>query len=177
MGFFGLILLAKGVLKLTPDIIAKYSQTYWDYNKLQLENIVSQKADFVCGVILIAFAFLIQIINLIFVRDSLKVSLFSGIAIGTCSIFLILFIMFLNVHLGKKYRIDSQKFLARERLVDCLRNKKISNSEYQSLLGDAERLCNIKKNSNEPPADFLRSYSAYLELDIPDTIDLSELQK
>jgi len=177
-GFFGSILLARGILKLTPSIIAKQSTTYWGYNKSQLENITSQKADFVCGVFLIFVAFLIQITNLVFVFDTLRsvscpwavfwvvFALFSFLAI----------IFFLNKFLVKKYRIDTYKSLARQRLEQNLGKNKISHNAWESILKDAEHFCNIKRKDYESPIDFLKRYSDFLGVKIPDDIDLDELK-
>jgi len=179
LGSFGSILLARGILKLTPSIIAKRSQTYWGYNEFQLENIISQKADFVCGVSLIFIAFLTQIVNLVFAYDSSKIfpPLSAGLLI-ICPVFPILtLVFFINKFLVKQYRIDSQKSLAKQRLLQDFDQNKISYSSWESLLKDAEHFCNIKKRDNESPIDFLKTYSDFLGVEIPSNIDLSELQK
>lgn len=177
LGFFGSILLAKGTLKLTPTIIAKQSQAYWSYNKSQLDNITSQKADFICGISLIFLAFLIQIINLIFIHDSLKIFSFrSATILIVCSVSPILIITYLiNKFLVKKYGIDSRKALAREWLQECSKQQKISYSNWESILRGAEDLCNIRKEDGEPTVDFLKRYSLFLGVKIPSDIDLSEL--
>jgi len=163
LGVSGSILLAKGTLKLTPDVIAKQSQAYWGYNKSQLENITSQKADFICGIPLILIAFLVQIINLIFVYDSLKIYPFRwAILLIICFAFPVLIITFLiNKFLVKKYRIDSQRALAKEWLLQDLEKHKISHGSWESLLKNAVHLYNMKKIDNESPVDFLKRYSAF----------------
>lgn len=180
LGFSGSILLAKSiVLKLTPNIIAKRSITYWGYNKEELENIISQKADALCGVSLIFLAFFTQIINLIFVYHSLKIlpGLWAVILI-VCTVSLILTIVFfVNKFLVKQYRIDSCKSLARQRLEQDFKQNKISYSGWESLLKDAQDLCNINKRDNESPVNFLKRYLDFLGVKIPDNIDLSELEK
>jgi hypothetical protein len=73
VGFAGAIFLLKGVLHLAPDLIAKLSQTHWDFSVTQLQNLASQKADIVSGAFLVSLAFLIQMIGLLLIRESFSV--------------------------------------------------------------------------------------------------------
>jgi hypothetical protein len=43
----GVMFVLKGILRLSPDLIAKISQTHLDFNLMQIQNLASQKADFV----------------------------------------------------------------------------------------------------------------------------------
>jgi len=61
LGFVGAIFLAKGILLMTPDLMAKLSQSQWDFNMTQVENIAAQKTDFFCGILLILFAFVMEL--------------------------------------------------------------------------------------------------------------------
>src|SRR5437879_13239604 len=47
----------------------KISQTHLDFNLLQIQNLASQKADFVSGAALVLIAFLIQMFAVLFVRE------------------------------------------------------------------------------------------------------------
>jgi len=96
LGFLGAILLVKGILKLTPEIIAVQVQTYWDFNGPQMESIAEQKADVVCGAILVAIAFLLQIATLIFIRKDVEIfeSYWGGIFLSLGVASLIIAMMF-----------------------------------------------------------------------------------
>src|SRR5207245_10517400 len=65
----GVTFLLKGILRLSPDLIAKISQTHLDFNLLQIQNLASQKADFVSGAALVLIAFLIQMFAVLFFRE------------------------------------------------------------------------------------------------------------
>src|SRR5947208_8073277 len=65
----GVTFLLKGILRLSPDLIAKISQTHLDFNLMQIQNLASQKADFVSGAALVLIAFLIQMFAVLFVRE------------------------------------------------------------------------------------------------------------
>ena len=57
LGFFGAVFTAFGVWDMSPEVLAKISRTYFDYNEHLVENLASQKANYVVGLGLIAFAF------------------------------------------------------------------------------------------------------------------------
>ena len=180
LGLFGAILLVKGILKLTPEIIAEQAGTYWGYNKHQLENIASQKADVVCGTWLIIFAFILQAINLIFVQEPLKIFLshWTGIGISVAIAFLTLAIMYpTNIALTNKYSKQSKMVIAIKNAKHHLQDKKVSKSEYNSILVEADNLIGFKKDVGESDSEFLKRYFTELNLGIEQDVDLSELKQ
>jgi len=68
LGLTGVMFVLKGVSRLSPDLIAKVSQTYLDFNITQIQNLASQKADFVTGAVLVLIACLVQTGALLFIR-------------------------------------------------------------------------------------------------------------
>ena len=84
LGFAGAIFLGHGVLSMSPDIMSKLSQTYWDYSLMDVKNLSASKADYLCGVALIVIAFGLQMLSLIFIRDDCKVfdEYWTGVIIG-----------------------------------------------------------------------------------------------
>ncbi len=177
LGFSGSILLGRGTLKLSAHTIARMSQTYWGYNSLELRSLASQKADFICGVLLIILAFLVQLGNLLFVQDSpmtyqyLDVVLIIAV-VGALSLGIV---FFGNRRLTRKYTIDSFKFLAKEGLQDNIKRGKISKQEYQDHLRKAAEMFEMTKREDESPTDFLGRYSGFLGLEIPPNTDMNEL--
>ena len=57
LGIIGALFMAKGVFGMSPDVMAKLSSTYLDFNQFDVENLASQKADLLVGVILVLIAF------------------------------------------------------------------------------------------------------------------------
>lgn len=178
LGVSGSILLGKGTLKLSARTIARMSQTYYGYNSLVLRSLASQKADFICGVLLIILAFLVQLANLLFVQDSsvtyqyldavLIIAVVGAPPLGI--------VFFANRRLTRKYTIDSFKFLAKEGLQENIKRGKISKQEYQGHLGKAAGMFEMTKREEESPTDFLGRYSDFLGLEIPPDTDMNELQ-
>ncbi len=62
--FVGTIFFVKGFLKITPDVIAAQSGTYWGYNLYIMESICSQKSNIVCEFVLVLIATAIQLAGL-----------------------------------------------------------------------------------------------------------------
>jgi hypothetical protein len=86
----------KGVARLSPDLIAKVSQTYLEFNVTQIQNLASQKADFVTGAILVLIACLIQTSTLLFVREPFPIFddywYAAGLAVATGLLVMIVFV-------------------------------------------------------------------------------------
>lgn len=178
LGVSGSILLGKGTLKLSARTIARMSQTYWGYNSLELRSLASQKADFICGVLLIILAFLVQLTNLLFVHDSpLTYQYFDTVLIiAVVGAPLLAIVFFVNRRLTRKYTIDSFKFLAKEGLQENIKRGKISKQEYQGHLRKAVGMFEMTKREEESPTDFLGRYSDFLGLEIPPGTDMNELE-
>lgn len=178
LGVSGSILLGKGTLKLSARAIARMSQTYWGYNSLELRSLTSQKADFICGVLLIIIAFLVQLANLLFVQDSpVTYQYFDAVLIiSVVGAPLVGIVFFVNRRLTRKYTIDSFKFLAQEGLQENIKRGKISKQEYQDHLRKAAGMFEMTKREEESPTDFLDRYSDFLGLEIPADTDMNELE-
>ncbi len=178
LGVSGSVLLGMGTLKLSARTIARMSQTYSGYNSLELRSLASQKADFVCGVLLIILAFLFQLANLLFAQESLVTyeSLDVVCIISFVCVPLLAIVFFVNRGLTKKYTIDSFKFLAKKGLQENIKRGKILEREYQDHLRKAEGMFEMTKKEEESPTDFLIRYSDFLGLEIPPDTDMNELE-
>jgi hypothetical protein len=178
LGFLGAILIAKGVLKLTPEIIAEQVYTYMSFNNSQLVNIAEQKADVVSGSVLIALAFLFQITNIIFVRKNIIMfeSFWSGVGLCLAIACLILtMILFLDSALTKHYTIEATKAVAYRTLEDLLKMP-LTHSSLNEIKESAKTVKDFEKKENETPQDFLKRYITYLDFKLKDEIDWSNFK-
>lgn len=66
LDIFGALFMAKGVLGMSPDVMAKLSSTYIGFNQFDVENLASQKADLLVGLILVLIAFGVSIVSFLF---------------------------------------------------------------------------------------------------------------
>ena len=66
LGIIGVLFMAKGVFGMSPDVMAKLSSTYFDFNQFNVENLASQKADLLVGLILVLIAFGVSMLSFLF---------------------------------------------------------------------------------------------------------------
>ena len=181
LGFSGSIFMAIGVLYLTPDIIAEQATNRTWYNPDQLHNIATQKAHFECGIVLVAVAFFLQFINLTVSHERIsKILSFLGKDVPLViilSIILIFGAVIVDPIRKKKHKSDSHKSLAVGLFVDDLKDNKISDGEYEELMGDAKKYLDFKRKPGEPRINYLKRYLGFLGTEIPANIDLSEIEE
>lgn len=169
LGFFGAILLAKGILKLTPEIIASQVETRFGWNSVQLANIAGQKADVISGIILIALAFLIQICALILVKkDYPMLESYWGnvlICFGFASIITGITLC-VNVSLKKQYELKTKKIIAKRYLERYMQDKQITWGTFKNIQDNAKIALNFEKKENENMQEFLNRYAEYINFEI-----------
>lgn len=175
LGFFGSIFLAKGILYLTPDIMAGLSRGRWGYHTLQLENIASQKADFMCGVWLIVLAFFIQVMNQLFTSD---VEIFENrwvgaSIVGATALLIVGLFGAANVPLKKKYDLQGRRVIASDRLQNIVTKEDIDERSFQSVVTDADNLLNFLQEQDESPEAFIERYADHLNVDLPDSLKVN----
>ena len=113
-GFIGTLFMAKGVFEMSPDVMAKLSSTYLGFNRFNVENLASLKADLLVGVILVSFAFGISMLPFLFPKPLSKIigsyrrTLFFTIFILVLSV---LPICWINQGLRSKYMLETQQVL------------------------------------------------------------------
>lgn len=179
IGFCGAVFMGKGIMKLTPDIMVRQAATIVNHNLDQLDSIAEQRADVESGLWLIGFAFLFQILNLIFVKDFYKPieSRWCGVIVSFIPSILFVWLVFVcNGNLVEKYQYDAHLIIARKTANEYLKSNKLSKQNFKSILFHAKRLFNLIKNDEETDIDFSKRYFKFLNIKLPDNIDLSEIK-
>ena len=121
LGIFGALFMAKGILGMSPDVMAKLSSTYIGFNQLDVENLASQKADLLVGLILVLIAFGVSMLSFLF-PDPESLSKIIGSYRRTFfrAIFLSLLITGLaywaNHELRLKFMLETQQVLNEENI-------------------------------------------------------------
>lgn len=72
-GALGAIYVMLSILAMSPELMLRQTQTYWDFSTPQIEALASQKADNVAGFVFVVIAFVLAIITIAFVPDDLRV--------------------------------------------------------------------------------------------------------
>ncbi len=184
IGFFGAILLVKGILYYTPDLIAKLSMSYWGFSPVNIQNLSSQKADILCGGFLILLAFLTQIFALVFIRNSFVPvlirkpfrifenywpSVFVAVAL---SLLVVCFFFAVNRGLSSHYEKQTKRLLAKWTLEEVLKEPRIGPTNLQIVEQTAELGLGIKREPNETWRAFLQRLARLLEVRFPADIEI-----
>lgn len=82
-GFMGSIFFCWGIIFQSAEEASKVAGTYYGGNPHLLESLVSQKADFIIGTILIALAFLSQLMAIVLEKLLTEKELTKQKAVGT----------------------------------------------------------------------------------------------
>jgi hypothetical protein len=181
LGLAGSILLARGILQLNPQVMSRLAQTRWDYHLEYLENLAAQRADFVCGVLLIIAAFALHLVKEVAPTDAPGVfwtnRLLSSCRFYICAACSMIAVGVIASHLLAPYfKMESAKVLAARRLSEFLSDGKVTSEEFDTaILPDARDLVDLKPREGELKVTFMERYAAAVGSAIPKKTDLSEL--
>lgn len=169
----GVMFVLKGVSRLSPDLIAKITQTHLDVNLMHLQTLASQKADFISGASLVLFAFLIQAFALVFIREPFEIFghywYAAGLAVG---ISLLVIIAFFGVNQGisNHYQEQAKFTLAKSYFETLLKQDPILPEHLKTTEDVALSLFGIGKEPDEDGRDFLRRLAERFEISLPEKL-------
>lgn len=178
VGFAGSLFLLKGVLRLTPDIMAKLSQAYIGYNISMVKNVSYQKADIMSGATLVLIAFSLEAFRLIFIREPFTV--FDNFWLGTCIAgalaLLIIGVLFaVNVGLAAKYENATKRELVIFYLQKHLADGQVNRNELKSIEQNSKSLLGIERKEQETGVEFIHKIAKLVDIQVPPDIQVEEL--
>ena len=170
LGAAGVMFVLQGVSRLSPDLIAKISRTYLEFNVTQIQSLASQKADFATGAALILIALLIQGCMLLLVPEPFRIFdghwYGAGMAVITGAVLLV---VFLAVNRGmSRYYQDKAKFsLARSYFQTVLKQDPILAQHVKIAEDVAASLFGIEKSPAESDENFLSRIAKRFDIVLP----------
>jgi len=177
LGLVGLMFVLKGISRLSPDLIAKISQTYIEFNLTQIQNLASQKADFVTGAVLVLAACLIQTGALLFLREPFMIFEnywhAAGLAIATCVLVMIIFFG-VNRGMANHYQEQAKFSLAKVYFQTVLKQDPILSQHLKTTEDLAASLFGIEKKPEESGKEFLSRLAKRFEIALPRELNLEE---
>jgi hypothetical protein len=177
LGLTGVMFVLKGVARLSPDLIAKVSQTYLEFNVTQIQNLASQKADFVTGAVLILIACLIQTGALLFLREPFLIFEdywhAAGLAVVTSVIIVIVFFG-VNRGMSKHYQEQAKFSLAKSYFQAVLKQDLILLQHLKTTEDVAASLFGIEKEPAESGKEFLSRLAKRFDISLPRELHLEE---
>ena len=177
LGVTGVMFVLKGVSRLSPDLIAKVSQTYLEFNITQIQNLASQKADFVTGAVLVLIACIIQTTALLFLREPFLIFEdywhAAGLAVATSVLIMIVFFG-VNRGMSKHYQEQAKFSLARSYFQAVLKQDPILTQHLKTTEDVASSLFGIKKEPDESGKEFLNRLAKRFEISLPGELHVEE---
>jgi hypothetical protein len=170
LGFTGLMFVMKGVARLSPDLIAKVSQTYLEFNVTQIQSLASQKADFVTGALLVLIACLIQTSALLFLREPFTIFEnywhAAGLAVTTSALVAVVFFG-VNRGMSKHYQERAKFSLAKTYFEAVLKQDPILPQHIKTSEDVAASLFGIEKEPDESGKEFLNRLARRFDISLP----------
>jgi len=173
----GVTFVLKGILRLSPDLIAKISQTHLDFNLLQIQNLASQKADFVSGAALVLIAFLIQMFAVLFVREPFPIFEDYWSAAGVAvAVSVVIAIVFFGVNRGmsKHYQEQAKFTLAKSYFQTVLNQDPILPQHLKIAEEVALSLFGMGKQPDESGRAYFTRLAKKLEISLPGELHFEE---
>lgn len=177
LGLVGLMFVLKGISRLSPDLIAKISQTYIEFNMTQIQNLASQKADFVTGAVLILIACLIQTSALLFLREPFMIfeDYWHAAALAVAAGVVVTLIFFgANRGMSSHYQEQAKYSLAKFYFQTVLKQDPILAQHLKTTEDVAASLFGIEKQPDESGKEFLARLARKFEISLPGELNLEE---
>ncbi|MBC8471568.1 MAG: hypothetical protein H8D56_19070 [Planctomycetes bacterium] len=180
-GLIGAVFLSKGVLALTPKAIVyltspKYS-TLDFASKQNILSLATQKADTLCGIGYVLLAFLIQVISLIFVRNTVFLIKSRWMVFWVAMAIIAILTVVASI-VNIRYRDYIALVAGKNEVKDyCTKHiKGVVESAYANgVESGSEELLDLKREDSELQDDFIKRISEYVGYSIPKDTDFSKI--
>lgn len=177
LGIAGVMFVLKGVSRLSPDLIAKMSQTYLEFNVTQIQNLAAQKADFLTGAALVLIACLIQGCVLLLVPEPFRIFedywYGAGMVVVTGAIVMVVFFG-VNRGMSQHYEEKAKFSLAKSYFQTVLNQDPILFQHLKTTEDVAASLFGIEKSPDESGREFLSRIAKRFDIALPKELHLEE---
>ena len=160
---------------MSPDVMAKLSSTYIGFNQFDVENLASQKADLLVGLILVLIAFGVSMLSFLF-PDPESLSKIIGsywrTFFGALLISLLIggFAYWANYELRLRFALETRQVLFKHNLASALNYRQIPPQNFDYYRKNAEKFFGITMRPNESDRDFILRLSKILEVEPTKTV-------
>jgi hypothetical protein len=180
-GAMGSIYVLNGLLRLTPDLMARLATPRWGFNPEHVDSLATQKADSIVGAVLVVIAFLLAAINLVFVPDGIRtfdtlwvaLALVAAIAVASYAA-----LVAAGSAIYRKQKRAVGRIMAAHNLEqDILPAKRLTLSGAKTLRYWARELLEMSVDDSEPPRLLLNRFAEAVGKQVPADFDFSEVEK
>jgi hypothetical protein len=178
-GAIGSVYVLKGIVSLTPMLIARLSSTDWGFSETQIDALVSQKADGIVGMALVVIAFLLAAVALIVVPDGTRVfsklwvALAVVVAFAGTSYFALRAI---GSVIQRHQKHEVARLFASGALGEVFHRKHAEIWDTGDLPVYA-RLIGLQVDESEPLRSLVAKMATALDMQVPEDFDFSKVEK
>ena len=170
VAFIGAVQLVIGILKMTPDLIGKLSQSYISYSTKMLDNLSAQKSDAIIGLILVSLAFVLNLVSEMvdFSSANLQLTNKDGfLIIILFSLMVYLLSRIFHRFLKRFTRINAGKALLHWQVKEeWFKHQKLQADDVNGIEKSAKLLLFFERDGNENDIEFLKRLSTFAKVDI-----------
>lgn len=170
LGFIGTIQLVLGILKMTPELIGRLSQSFPSYSIFIIDDLAVQKADVVAGLSFISFSFFLQLITNIFNFKSVTIPLKNYecfLIIAAIMSIIVLLSRWLHRLYKLKTRMETGKALLKSQVEqEWFKHQHLMIDQIHMIEKSAKRLLLFERLENESHVDFLKRLGELSQIDI-----------
>ncbi len=178
-GTLGAIYVMIGILAMTPELIKRQSNSYWDFSIPQIESLCQQKADNVSGFVFVILAFVLVWITIVFVPEGIRVFESKGLAFALSVVLagcLYMTLNFVSNGIYKHQKLAVGKIITGQYLESVFEKGQLLPSDNKSLQAHAIELLDLKVSANEPIDTLLGRTAKVVGIKVPATLDYSAVK-
>jgi hypothetical protein len=154
-GAFGAIYVMLSILAMSPELMLRQTQTYWDFSTPQIEALASQKADNVAGFVFVVIAFVLATITIAFVPDGVRVFPSKWLALALAAVLaggLYATLHFVSQGISRHQKLAIGKIVTSRYLDQVISRGRMEVADSMSLPVYARELLEL----NVPPGESIR---------------------
>lgn len=177
IGALGAIYVMLGILAMTPELIEKQSNSYWDFSVPQIKSLTQQKADNVAGFVFVIVAFLLGGTAIAFVPEGIRIFESKALALAVSAIIagsFFLTLHFISVGIYKHQKLAVGKIITARYLDSVFKQGKLNPSDNGSLPIYARELLDLNVPATETTNSLLQRTAKVVGVSIPENFQYSD---
>lgn len=160
--------------------MARLSRTPYGFNAAQVNALASQKADSIIGVVLIAIALILALVNVGLVPSEVRVFARRDVALAAAlALAAIVYLILVPIGHGvyRHQKLAVGRIITADYIDGLLAQGRLDRREVPSLLVYAQQLLELEVGSQDQPRQILERVVGAVGRELPGDFDLSDVEE
>lgn len=178
-GTLGAIYVMLSVLAMSPELMLRQTQTYWDFSVPQIEALASQKAENLAGFVFVVIAFVLATITIAFVPDGVRVFESKWLALALAAVLaggLYATLHFVSQGIARHQKLAIGKIVTSQYLDQVISRGRLEVADNGSLLFYARELLALNVLPDEPTRSLMQRVATEVGKTLPSGLDYSAVE-